>query len=92
MQKELEAEGFDTVIIGINEEGYTAEGDDFVDERPLPWLQDTAAENVWGTWGVSYRDVVILDEENRLYEVYNLSAHRLEEPDNYDELYTLLSQ
>jgi hypothetical protein len=38
--------------------------------RHLPWLQDTVADSVWTSWGVVYRDVFVLDPENRVERVY----------------------
>ena len=43
----------------------------------MPWLQDTSVNSAWSLWGVTYRDVRILDAQNRLRAVYNLTAHDL---------------
>lgn len=40
-------------------------------------MQDTAAEKVWQKWGVTFRDVRILDPMNRLVGVYNLTVNDL---------------
>ena len=46
--------------------------------RSLPWLQETAdGDEVWGDWGVTYRDVVILNSSNEVVDVYNLTEHDL---------------
>ena len=58
--------------------------------RSLPWLQDTPSANVWGAWGVEFRDVVILDAENHLARTYNLTSHDLAVPANYAELRSIL--
>lgn len=58
--------------------------------RDLPWLQDVAGVDMWTTWGVGYRDVWILDGENRLLTVYNLTEHDLNQPANFEELKLLL--
>ena len=60
--------------------------------RSLPWLQDTDESGVYGDWQVTYRDVIILDAENRPVAVYNLTTHNLAEPANYDSLKALLLQ
>jgi hypothetical protein len=57
----------------------------------LPLFQDTVAADAWTTWGAGYRDVVLLDEENRIIGVYNLSTHNLGNEDNYAELRDLLT-
>lgn len=56
----------------------------------LPWLQDAAGQDVWALWAVTYRDCVILDAQNRVYAVYNLTSHDLALPANAAELKALL--
>lgn len=56
----------------------------------IPVLQDTYDDHTWLQWQVTYRDLVILDEENRKVAVYNLTEHNLAYPENYDELKALL--
>ena len=58
--------------------------------RDLPWLQDTTDEAVWDTWDPSYRDVIILDGNNEIYAVYNLTSYSLSDEDNFEELKALL--
>ena len=44
----------------------------------LPLLQDTEEQDVWVTgWAVTYRDVVILDSNNVLVGVFNLTTNNL---------------
>ena len=55
---------------------------------------------VWGAWrvnnlrpeqpGVTYRDVIVLDRENRAVAVYNLTEHSLGDPANYAALKDIL--
>ena len=73
-------------ILGINFTGLEDYNESFCYGRTLPWLQDTAAQNVWGSWAVTWRDVFILDAENRVIDVYNLTDHSLEVGANRDEL------
>jgi hypothetical protein len=54
--------------------------------RDLPWLQETEADDVWGDWGVTYRDVIILNAENIPVDVYNLTIHDLSVEANREEL------
>jgi hypothetical protein len=58
----------------------------------LPWLQDTAAANVWTNWAASWRDVRIVDSANRLRSVYNLFTYDLTIPTNYAALRQLFLQ
>ena len=77
-------------MIGINGVGYESANSLAVSGRTLPWLQDTAQEQVWQKWGVLYRDVIILDGANVPVAVFNLSSYDLANPTNYDSLKTLL--
>ncbi len=58
--------------------------------RDLPWLQDTAEANVWGTWGANNWDLFVLDGCNHVTTMYPVSLHDLAVPANYDELKALL--
>jgi len=58
--------------------------------RVLPWLQDTKAANVWGRWQVDFRDLVVLNAENKVTAIYNLTVNDLQIPAKYDSLRTLL--
>ena len=82
MQQELE----DVAILGVNESGHEVGNPSMTDGRDLPWLQDVPAEDVWTTWAVAYRDVVIVDPEGRFVEAYNLSEHDLSEEEAYESL------
>ena len=56
----------------------------------IPLLQDILTADVWHTWAVTYRDVVLLDGENKKVGVYNLTSHDLGNEANYAELKALL--
>ncbi len=45
---------------------------------------------MWASWGATWRDVRILDAENTVVAVYNLTEHDLAEPAHYDALRALL--
>ena len=77
-------------IGAINQIGAESSTDAMCDGRDIPLLQDTYDDHAWSQWQVTYRDVVILDEENRKVAVYNLTEHSLSYPENYDELKALL--
>lgn len=80
----------DIVILGVNEAGYEGSNDSITDARDLPWLQDTDADAVWSTWGVTYRDVIVLDRTGAYAGVYNLTDNDLGEADKLAELEELL--
>lgn len=73
-------------IVGVNEDGRQGSNATFTEGRDLPWLQDTAEVNAWAQWGVSYRDVVLLDKAGQIYGVYNLSEHDLSRGGDYQDL------
>lgn len=73
-------------ILGINQIGEERDNDLICQGRSIPWLQETADDPVWTPWGVTWRDVVILDPQNRRVSVYNLTQHDLSVPANYDSL------
>ncbi len=88
MQNELALDHptLDISILGINEVGYEAGNSSITNGRDLPWLQDTVDWNVWGTWAPTYRDVIVLDGNNEVYTVFNLTSNTLATPANYDAL------
>ena len=77
-------------ILGLNAAGQESGNAAMCDGRSLPWLQDTAEQDAWGDWAVTWRDVVILDARNMPQAAYNLTVHDLAETANYDSLKALL--
>jgi hypothetical protein len=55
----------------------------------LPFVQDDGTADVWGGWGAAWRDVWVLDRDNAVHAVFNLSDRPLEDPENYAALYAL---
>ncbi|MCO4745894.1 MAG: hypothetical protein KC912_13955 [Proteobacteria bacterium] len=86
MQDELTTAGLDVTIFGVNQAGHESGVVTFTTGRDIGLLQDTAAVNVWTAWGVAYRDVYIVDGDNNVVGVYNLTVSNLAEQTNYDEL------
>jgi hypothetical protein len=70
----------------VNQAGFEAQNDLMTAGRTLPWLQDRADVDVWLAWAVEYRDVIILDAQNRRVDVYNLTLHDLGDPANFAAL------
>jgi hypothetical protein len=73
-------------ILGVNGFSYESGNGLVTQGRTIPWLQDTGLVDAWTQWNVTYRDVILLDEENRIIGVYNLTSHDLQVPENYDTL------
>ncbi len=91
MQAEILADRPDSAIriLGVNEDGQQAYNDLAVAGDTIPWLQDEAGA-AWGGWDVTWRDVVVLDRENRRVAVFNLTVHNLGDPVEYATLRALL--
>lgn len=73
-------------ILGVNWTEYTNANYLMTAGRQLPWLQPAATNRVQDLWGAAERDVRILDAQNRLIAVYNLTANSLAFPGNFDTL------
>ena len=88
----------DFPIIGINKFGIGNSSSNLVisSGRDIPWLQDidyneNNASDVWSdSWQVAYRDVVVLNDDNSIADVFNLSQYNLEIAENYNHLQMLL--
>lgn len=92
MQKELTEElpGSGIAILGVNEAGQESQNDLICEGRDLPWLQETASDPIWDLWHVTYRDVIIVDANNEIRAVYNLTEHSLSNSANFGALKELL--
>lgn len=77
-------------ILGVNEVGQEYGNAAVCVGREIPWLQEVSASPIWGPWEVAYRDVVILDEQNEVAGVFNLTTYNLDYPGNYAGLRNLL--
>jgi hypothetical protein len=77
-------------IVGINVKSDVAYNGSYTVGIALPWLQDTAEQNVWTFWNARWRDVRIVDSQNRLLAIYNVDDHDLSIPDNFQTLKQLL--
>ncbi|MBW2525185.1 MAG: hypothetical protein JRI23_13460 [Deltaproteobacteria bacterium] len=71
-------------ILGINNMGASSGNGPMTDGRDIPWLQDTPGDNVWGSWGVTWRDLVIVNSCNEVVQTINLTSNNLGIPSNYD--------
>jgi hypothetical protein len=88
MQQELASEHPELAIglLGVNGDGHESGALLMADGRDIPLLQDTAAVDAWGAWSVTYRDVVILDADNQVFGVFNLTEHDLADATHYATL------
>jgi len=97
MQQELDSEqpelGID--ILGVNEFGHESGNTLVTTDRDLPWLQDIddnddGNSDTWDSWDVTFRDVIITDNDNVQIAVYNLTNNDLTNSDNFAALKQLL--
>ncbi|MCA9726199.1 MAG: hypothetical protein R3E12_02475 [Candidatus Eisenbacteria bacterium] len=88
MQKEIEkfSPGAPIQILGVNAIEQEPGNASICDGRDIPWLQETTASPIWAPWNVAYRDVVVLDRNNEIALVFNLSHYSLAYPGNYAAL------
>ena len=77
-------------ILGVNGIGRESGNAAMCTGRSIPWLQDVVGEDVYSSWAVTYRDVIILDAENRVTGIYNLTSNDLSVTANYDALKAML--
>ena len=73
-------------ILGVNQVGHESGNGSITSGRDLPWLQETSDALVWGPWEVTYRDVIVVDTDNVVVGVFNLTANNLANADAYDTL------
>ena len=78
--------------MGVNQVGYEADNEQMCDGPDLPWLQEDAEHLVWGLWEVTYRDIWVLDADNELVGIFNLTGNSLGEAGNYETLRGLFEQ
>ena len=92
MQTELEHDypEVNIQIIGINQIGYGAGNEAICTGRDIPWLQDVPGTDVWTSWSVTYRDVIILDTDNVKVGTFNVTVNDLAISENYNTLQQML--
>jgi hypothetical protein len=75
---------------GINNADAADWNDFAIGETTLPWLQDPPKHGVWESWHAGWRDVFVLDGQNRRLAIYPVYDKPLDDPANYAELKALL--
>ena len=87
MQNDLDTNypELDIQILGVNGAGRESGNASVTSGRDIPWLQDDESD-VWTSWGVTYRDVVIVDADNVMVGAFNLTTYDLRNSDVYDAL------
>lgn len=92
MQAELDLTypELDIDLVVVNAVGYESGLDDLYAETDLPVLQDDEKTLVWDAWDAAWRDTYVVDGDNELREIYNLTEHNLADPEEYQGLIDLL--
>ena len=88
-QLDLEHPELHISIAHVNAIGHESGLDDLAAVTDLPIVDDDETALVWDAWGAEWRDVYVLDGDNVVYAVYNLTTYSLAEPENYQALYAL---
>ncbi len=88
MQNEITSEYPDLAIkiLSINQIGAENGVEVFNETHALPMVNDNATDEIWVQWDSQWRDFYILNRQNELLEVYNLTQNNLNDPLNYQEL------
>ena len=73
-------------ILSINQIGAENGVESFNESHALPMVNDNANDEIWVQWESQWRDFYILNKQNELLEVYNLTQNNLNDPLNYQEL------
>ena len=58
----------------------------FSSSLDLPMVVDNSSDNIWANWGGIWRDIVILDANNEIYDTYNLTQNSLSNATNFATL------
>ena len=92
MQDELTTEypSLPITLLSINMIGSSSGVASFSSDMDLPMVQDTDSDLIWDAWGGEWRDIRILDGENKTYATVNLTTYSLGNSGNYDSLKALL--
>ena len=88
MQTELEESHpeLEIKLLAINQINAENGVNNFNEGHSLPMVQDSTTEGIWTSWQGSWRDVYILDNNNQLIEVFNLTMYNLQDSNNYNAL------
>ena len=88
MQADLEQTHphLDIKLFGINMIGTGSGTASFTTSHTLPMVQDDSTLAIWNDWGAQWRDVYVLNENNELVLVYNLTQYSLADTTNYNTL------
>lgn len=75
-------------ILVVNEAGRESGNPRAASGRDIPLLQDVDIddESAWLNWEVTWRDVIVVDGNSEVVDIYNLSRNNLQNQDSYDEL------
>ncbi len=76
-------------IVTVNGGGYDAGLEELFADTTLPAVQDNASVGVWRSWSADWRDVYVLDRNNSVTAVYNVTDNDLADRANQEALIDL---
>ena len=76
--------------MGVNRRDQSGNNHLVTGTRSLPWVQDTIDADLWNSWDVTWRDVRIVNSQQELAGVYNLTSNNLGSPNNRASLKNML--
>lgn len=79
MQNELSADypSLNIDILAINQLGAESGIASISSAHHLPIVNDESSIGIWSNWGGVWRDVFILNQQNEIHTIYNLTQHNL---------------
>ena len=88
MQNELRQERpeLEIIILSINQIGAENGISSSTEAHALPMVHDNETDTIWLSWEGQWRDFYLLNRNNELVEVYNLTQNNLNDETNYNEL------
>lgn len=79
-------------FLGVNRADGADDASLATDGHTIALLQDDEEQDVWGSWEVEWRDLVVLDAENRVVGVMNLTEYDLGEEENVQLVRELVAE
>lgn len=89
---QLEYDTTQVQFLGVNREDGADDAAEAVEGVSIPLLQDTTDVDAWGLWEVEWRDLVLLDADNQVVGVINLTEHDLAEEENVELVRELVDE
>ena len=90
MNEEMASHQSPPQFLSVNASGYESSLDKLAEEGTLPILQDELEIDMWDRWQITYRDVVVVDENLKPIARINLTDNSLSDEPVYNALLNLI--